>query len=181
MTITLETQRLILRKPVADDLGAFSAFMMSPRADMVRRPEEAGTEGAWRAFAKELGHWEIRGYGLWAVTEKGDDTALGLIGPWNPEGWPEPEIGWNVFAGAEGKGYAFEAARAAIDDVFTRLGWPTAVSYIAPENTRSIALAERLGAVRDAAATGPHPEDLVYRHPAPEFTGDADGNVEAYA
>ena len=177
MTLMLETQRLILRKPVADDLGAFSAFMMSPRADMVRRPEETGAEGAWRAFAKELGHWEIRGYGLWAVTEKGDDTALGLIGPWNPEGWPEPEIGWNVFAGAEGKGYAFEAARAAIDDVFTRLGWSTAVSYIDPANTRSVALAERLGAVHDENAARLYPDTLVYRHPAP----DADGNVEAYA
>ena len=60
------------------------------------------------------------------------------------------------------------AAEAARTHVFETLGWDTAVSYIDPQNARSIALAERLGAVRDDSAARPHPDDLVYRHPKPE-------------
>ena len=81
-----------------------------------------------------------------------------------------PEIGWTIWSTeAEGKGIAAEAARAAIDFAFRDLGWPTAVSYIAPGNERSIALAKRLGAVQDT--TAPRPGDgsaLVFRHPKPE-------------
>ena len=94
----------------------------------------------------------------------------GHDGPWFPAGWPEREIGWSVWrADAEGKGFAYEAATAARAHAFTALGWDTAVSYIDPENTRSIALAERMGASRDDKAAHPG-GDLpcyVYRHPAP--------------
>ncbi|MEL7026999.1 MAG: GNAT family N-acetyltransferase, partial [Pseudomonadota bacterium] len=51
---------------------------------------------------------------------------------------------------------------------FTELGLSTLVSYIDPENARSIALAERLGAVRDDEAEKPEDNPLVYRHPTPE-------------
>ncbi|TMV69267.1 GNAT family N-acetyltransferase, partial [Thioclava sp. BHET1] len=80
------------------------------------------------------------------------------------------EMGWSLWsAEGEGRGYAREAARAVIAHAFGPLGWDTAVSYIAPDNARSIALAERLGAIRDDSAA--HPGDtpcLVYRHPKPE-------------
>jgi RimJ/RimL family protein N-acetyltransferase len=79
-------------------------------------------------------------------------------------------VGWLVLAPeAEGTGLATEAARAAIADAYGRLGWPTVVSYIGPENARSIRLAEKLGAVPDPDAPQPRPEDpvLVYRHPRP--------------
>ncbi|MGI9393987.1 MAG: GNAT family N-acetyltransferase, partial [Boseongicola sp.] len=91
---------------------------------------------------------------------------------WYPEDWPEPEIGWTVWAAeAEGEGFAFEAAKAARDFAFRELGWTTAVSYIDDGNDRSVALAERLGAWRDDAAETPdndEPPVLVYRHPVPE-------------
>lgn len=69
-------------------------------------------------------------------------------------------------AKAEGKGYATEAAGAALGCAFGTLGVATLVSYVDAANLRSIAVAERLGAVRDATAAGPDPEDLVYRHTA---------------
>jgi RimJ/RimL family protein N-acetyltransferase len=92
-----------------------------------------------------------------------------MTGPWFPEGWPEQEIGWSLWsAEAEGRGFALEAAQAARGYAYGDLGWPTAVSYIRPENRRSIALAQRLGAVLDPdAATPDDSDDLVYRHPAP--------------
>ena len=130
------------------------------------------TEGeAWRTLAAEIGHWSMTGFGMWAVTRTGDDTALGLIGPWCPVDWPENEIGWMIWAeGLEGTGVATEAATAAIGHAYGTLGWETVVHYIAPENTRSIRLAERLGAVLDQSATGPaaYPGTLIYRSPRPE-------------
>ncbi|WP_136441938.1 GNAT family N-acetyltransferase [Pacificoceanicola onchidii] len=138
---TITTDRLTLRPIQKRDAEAMTAMM--------------------------LGHWEMRGYGLWAVTETGAADILGMVGPFFPDGWPETEIGWVMFDGAEGKGYAFEAAKAAISDARTRLGWRDIVHYINPENSRSIALAERLGAVLDPNAEQPKPGShaLIYRQP----------------
>ncbi|MEH6653561.1 GNAT family N-acetyltransferase [Loktanella salsilacus] len=165
----LQTERLILRQPVAGDWAAFRDFMQSDRAAFFDHQGNIGS--TWRSFAAELGHWDIFGYGMWAVTRRGDNTAIGLVGPWTPPDWPETEIGWMIFDPAtEGTGIAAEAARAAITHAFDVLGWTTAVSYIHPGNIRSIGLAEKLGAVRDPAAPMPisYPDSAAWRHPAPQ-------------
>ncbi len=164
-TPVLETERLILRAPAAQDWPVWRAMMASDRSRFIRE-SDVDDGKAWRAFGHVIGHWVLRGYGLFVFTPRGDDTALGMAGPWHPFDWPEREIGWSVWtAEAEGKGYAFEAATAARDFAFATLGWDTAVSYVAQENVRSIALAERLGAVRDASAKTPWDEPcLVFRH-----------------
>lgn len=168
MSMTLQTERLILRRPEPGDWGAFRAFMLSERSTALGSTQHIGR--AWRAFAAELGHWEMRGYGMWAVTIRGDNDAVALVGPWTPDDWPETEIGWMVLDDTiEGTGVAYEAARAAITHAFDALNWQTAVSYIAPGNERSIKLAEKLGATLDIHAPVPDPDDpcLVYRHPDP--------------
>ncbi|CUI46856.1 GNAT family N-acetyltransferase [Cognatishimia activa] len=164
---TIRTDRLILRKPDASDLDAVLAFFQSERAEYVGGPYTLGK--AWRQFAAEVGHWDLLGYGMWSVTTKDTGETLGLVGPWTPADWPETEIGWFMFENAEGKGYAFEAAQAAVNHAYETLGWDTAVSYIDKDNTRSIALAERLGASFDPNAPQPKPDMpcLVYRHPRP--------------
>jgi RimJ/RimL family protein N-acetyltransferase len=126
---------------------------------------------AWRSFGHMVGHWILRGFGWFIVTRKDSDESLGIAGAHFPEGWPEKEIGWAIWnADDEGRGYASEAGRAVRDWVYRDLGWHTAVSYIERDNHRSIRLAERLGATRDAEAAAPAQETpcLVYRHPAPE-------------
>ena len=164
MSLTLQTPRLVLRMPQPNDWPAFRDFMLSDRAATFGCHGDLGK--SWRAFAAELGHWQIFDHGMWAVTRRGSDTALGLIGPWTPPDWPETEIGWMVFdPRIEGTGIATEAAQAALSHAFDVLGWNTAVSYIAPGNDRSIRLAERLGAALDPQAAGPTPDTLVYRHP----------------
>ncbi len=167
-TPVLHTARLTLRVPDLRDWEAFAAFLTSDRAALVGGP--VTRERAWRAFGHLVGHWVLRGYGMFAVAPKGAAAAIGMAGPWFPESWPEQEIGWSMWsAAAEGKGYAFEAAEAARTYAFAALGWPTAVSYIDPANTRSIALARRLGAVQDPAAAYPGDAPcLVFRHPRPE-------------
>lgn len=165
MSLRLETDRLVLRRPEPRDVPALTEFYLSERS------QYAGGfvhhSRAWGNAVVILGHWQIRGYGLWAVTDKGDDTALGMVGPYYPDGRPETEIGWLLFDGTEGRGIAEEAARATIRDARDRLGWTEIVHYIAPENSRSIALAERLGAALDTDAAQPLPDrhSLVYRHP----------------
>ncbi|WP_090219037.1 GNAT family N-acetyltransferase [Epibacterium ulvae] len=164
----ITTDRLVLRRPAARDLEAAIAFYMSERSQYAGGNVPRFV--AWKNFSAVLGHWEMQSFGLWAVTAKGDDSILGLVGPYYPDGWPEHELGWVMFEGSEGRGIAQEAVRAARSHAFETLGWSTAVSYIAPENHRSIKLAERLGAELDPNAAYPKPDQpcLVYRHPSPQ-------------
>ncbi len=166
--LTLETERLILRRPAPRDKDSIVAFYMSERSQYTGGNQPLF--GAWKMAAMMYGQWEINGFGLWAVTMKGDDSILGLVGPFYPDGWPETEFGWLMFDGSEGKGIAFEAAQAALKDARERLGWREIVHYINPENARSVALAERLGAVYDPEAPQPFEDRpaLIYRQPKSE-------------
>ena len=168
-TPALETARLRLRAPAPSDWPSYRDFALSARARFVR-PPDIDPERAWRMFAAMIGHWLLRGWGSFVFTPKGDDRPLGMVGPWFPEGWPEPEILWMVWdAASEGKGLVTEAVSATLDHAFGPLGWATAVSYIDPANAASIRLAERLGARLDPDAPTSRlvesPTLLVYRHP----------------
>jgi len=173
-TPVIETERLILRAPHAGDVAPSLDFLVSDRARYIGGPYTR--EAAWRSMGHLIGHWVMRGYGLFVVTEKGSDEPLAGIGPWFPEAWTDREIGWSVWnPKAEGKGYAFEAAQAARAYAYQTLGWTTAISYIDPENERSIALARRMGCTLDPDLEIPDLEGwegtLVFRHPSPEALG----------
>lgn len=163
---TLETERLLMRAPRDSDVAAHASFYSGPRSAMVGGPLTA--ELAWRALASEAGHWLLRGYGRWIVADKHSDEALGIVGLWFPRGWPEPELGWTLFDAAEGRGVAYEAALAARDFAFSRAGWSTIISLIDPNNTRSRALATRLGAHVEAAFEHERYGHMeIWRHPGP--------------
>jgi RimJ/RimL family protein N-acetyltransferase len=165
---TITTERLTLRGPVASDFEPMAAFY----ADPVRAAGFGGVRTrteAWRWFASVIGHWHLRGFGFWTITDKSDGTVLGICGIWEPEGWPEPEIGWVVYETAEGRGIAYEAALAARAYAYDVWKMPALSSNIIPGNTRSIALAERLGAVFEREYQNvSHGTELLYRHPGPE-------------
>lgn len=167
---TLTTERLTLRAPAPRDAEAYIAFHGSERAKYVGGAMTRAR--AWEAFGTELGHWLIRGFGMFTVTWKTDDRALGMVGHWCPDGWPEQEVGWELFeAENEGKGIAFEAAQACIAHAWGPLGWSSVVSYVGHGNLRSAALAKRLGARLDPEAPVPNPEKpwgAAYRHPKPK-------------
>ncbi|MFW2544220.1 GNAT family N-acetyltransferase [Primorskyibacter sp. 2E107] len=172
----LHTPRLTLRPHVLSDMAPFWEFFRSDRAEYVDAPQNESH--FWYGFASEVGSWDLMGHGGWAVDTKGGDF-VGQVAITRPPHFPETEIGWLFFESAEGKGYASEAATAALHWAWAQ-GFETLVSYIHPKNARSIALAERLGAVMDSAAALPNgetsKETVVYRH-AP----DTDGAPEAYA
>lgn len=141
---TLETDRLILRPPCAEDFDAWAAFMVDPEAArFLGGPQSAG--GAWRSMAMMAGAWAIYGCSNFSVIEKTSGRWIGRAGPWHPPGWPGPEIGWAFDRSAWGKGYATEAARRCLAFVFEDLHWDRVVHPIDPANLASIALAKRIG------------------------------------
>lgn len=153
---TLETERLILRPPRADDLDAWAAFSAEP--DTMRflgGPQSRAV--AWRAMAAMAGAWALLGFGMFSVVEKASGRWIGRLGPWRPEGWPVSEIGWALCRSATGRGYAREGAAAAIDWAVDALGWTEFGHVIAPDNAASIGLARRLGAANRGPVRLPDP------------------------
>lgn len=164
-TPVLDTPRFRLRAPAAADYPAWEAFFLSDRARFVGGGPEHGQGRAWRGFASIVGHWPIHGFGLFVLEDRATGAAVGMTGPWFPADWPERELGWSLWDPAhEGTGAMAEAVPVVLAHLFDDLGWETVVSYVNVDNTRSVALAHRLGAERDDAAARPAANDLVYRH-----------------
>jgi RimJ/RimL family protein N-acetyltransferase len=143
-TPTLETERLLLRGIEEKDLDGWATLLGDPEsARFIGGAVDRAV--AWRAMAAMAGSWELKSFGMFSVVEKSTGSCIGRLGPWQPEGWPGTEIGWGLIKDAWGKGYAVEGASAAIDWAFGHLGWTEVIHIIDPQNTPSIALAERLG------------------------------------
>lgn len=177
---TLSTERLMLRAPRLDDFEHWAAFYASARSRHEGGPLDR--RAAYRRWAADVALWSLRGYGAFGIEDRASGAYLGEVGVYQPEGFPGPELGWFVVPEAEGRGIASEAARAVMVWLRETFGWDEIVSIIEPENTRSIALAHRLGGVTDARAPGITAGDVVIRH---DLTGvaqdDAEGGMEAYA
>lgn len=152
----LFTDRLILRLPEPADFEAYAAFAGDAET-MAHLGGAMPRAVAWRDFSVRAGAWITRGFSMFSVIERDTGAWVGRIGPWQPEGWPGTEVGWGVARGFAGKGYAYEAAVAAIDYAFDILGWSDVIHTIAPDNHRSIRLAERLGSANRGPAVLPPP------------------------
>lgn len=140
----LETERLILRPPRREDLDAWAAFM----ADEAAARFIGGVQSrplVWRSLCVMAGSWMIEGFSMFSVIEKRSNRWIGRLGPWRPEGWPGPEVGWGLVRDAWGKGYASEGAMAAMDWAFEALGWSEVIHTIDPRNEASMKVARRLG------------------------------------
>jgi RimJ/RimL family protein N-acetyltransferase len=119
---------------------------------------------AWYGFISGIGHWNWHGYGFFTVTELASGVAAGRVGVINHHGWPQPEMAWHMFDGYEGRSYAFEAACAVREWAGRTLGLEPLISLIAPTNTRSIALATRLGATEERRDVIDGEDCIVFRH-----------------
>lgn len=161
----LETDRLILRLFVEDDWRALHEHYSDAectRFTFRRALTEAGT---WRAMASMAGHWQLRGYGPYALEEKATATVLGAVGPWYPLEWPEPEIKWALARRHQGRGFAGEAVRAVQHMARECLPDLSLISLIDRDNVASIRLARAVGATfeREIAFSGGLFQ--VFRHP----------------
>ncbi|SLN28258.1 hypothetical protein PEL8287_01271 [Roseovarius litorisediminis] len=160
---TIYTADLILRGYVESDFDAFAAFGGSERSKFVGGPQSQWD--SWRAFLAGIGHWMLRGYGMWMVEHRSSGETAGRVGMINNKGWDEPELGWHIYDGFEGKGYAYQASIAARDHAARYFGLNGVISYIDPANTRSVALARRLGAGFERVGQLLGKPCHIYRHP----------------
>ncbi len=165
MTPVLETERLRLREWREADHAAFAALLGDEESARFIGGA-CGPEDTWRRMATQMGHWQMRGYGSWVVEEKATGNWVGYSGLWNPYGWPDPEVMWGLAPAARGRGYATEAALGARTHAYRALGWKTAISLIAPANTPSQRVAQRLGATREGTIELRGAVADVWRHPA---------------
>src|SRR6202008_4486280 len=111
MTITLgsilETERLILRIPAAEDLEAWAAFAADEETMRYLGGVQARSV-AWRGLCTVTGARAVRGFAMFSVIEKSTGRWVGRLGPWQPEDWPGTEVGWGLARECWGRGYATE-------------------------------------------------------------------------
>lgn len=160
----LETERLVLREWRAGDFDSLATFY----ADIETMRFLGGVmerADAWRSLAAAIGHWQLRGYGTWAVERKTDGALVGRIGMINPEGWPALELGWTLGRPYWGQGYATEAAAVALDYAFMTQPVDRMISCIDPDNAASQSVARRIGETKGElrqlrVAGKDHPVDI---------------------
>ena len=141
----LETERLILRPPKEADFEDWAAAHADPDAMRFTYGDPQSRDDAWRIMAMVLGHWTMRGYGFYSVLEKASGRWVGRVGPWCPEGWPRPEVGWLIAAPFQRRGFALEASRVCMDHVVDDMGWDRVGHLILEDNAPSQAVAKALG------------------------------------
>jgi RimJ/RimL family protein N-acetyltransferase len=158
----LRTGRLRLRPPVYSDFAAYARMMASPRAVYMTGPIAEGE--AWSWFCHDVAQWHLFGHGGLTIDLLSTGAPIGQVGINHGPKFPEKELGWLLYEGCEGHGYATEAAARLRDWAFAEGGLTTLVSYVDPDNIRSQAVAERLGGWRDPDAPRDHPAVIVYRY-----------------
>ena len=136
---TLTTGRLILRGPERSDLPEFTRFMTSAPS-MVAQGESVTADQAWFGFLTGIGHWHWHwhGFGFFTLVEQRTDQPVGRVGLLKHFNWPDVELAWHLFEGAERKGYATEAAMAVKTWASEELGVRSALQLHRPDE-RSIA------------------------------------------
>jgi RimJ/RimL family protein N-acetyltransferase len=145
----IETERLKLRPWCGADIAPNTAMLADPAtARFITVDGKPITDEliGWRNAAVMAGHWALHGAGMFVVEEKTSGKFVGRVGPWFPPGWPGFEVGWGIASGFRGKGYAVEAARAAIDWSFATFEIDRIIHCIDHDNVASQAVAIRLGA-----------------------------------
>jgi len=142
--------------PRQEDAGAWS--VATDDAEVMRFI--GGSEGAAsQSIERFLERWEANGFGQYAIERREDGAFLGRLGllVWDTRGWRrstlpeaaehgEVELGWALLRDHWGHGYATEAAAAVRAAAWADLELERLVSLIHPDNTRSMQVAERLGA-----------------------------------
>ena len=164
-TPRLETERLILRLPSEDDTPAYVAFYADAEASSFYGGP-LGPVAAWSRMARDVGHWHLRGYGMFSVIERESGKMVGGCGLYWPTGWPRPELTWWIPPEARRKGYAHEASRAVIDWGYDDLGWDLVETHADDHNRAAHGLIRALGGIEIAREVFPDGvERSVFRLP----------------
>jgi len=149
--VTLHGPRLILRPWREADLNPLFAINGDPES--MRHFPAPLTRAESDAWAERMQtHIETHGWGFWVAEERGGAPFVGVVGlmhiPWTARFTPAVEVGWRIAAAHRRRGFAFEAARMAIEFGLGTLGLPDIVAFTVPGNAASWRLMERLGMAR---------------------------------
>lgn len=159
----LTTDRLLLRMLRESDFDEYAAIHMD--ADVTRYTARVQLDlyESFKHMAMILGHWQLKGFGMWGVFARESQRLVGRVGFHQPATWPDFELGWTIGKRFWGRGYAPEAAKACLDYAFATMGRKRVISLIDPQNTASIRVAEKIGETLtgERFTTGGH-ELLVY-------------------
>jgi RimJ/RimL family protein N-acetyltransferase len=148
--VEIETERLLLRGWRDEDVEPYSGMCADP--EVMRLIGEGSTltrEQSEAQISRFVRHWDERGFGLWALEEKGTGTFVGFAGLAHQEDWAEgehkTEVGWRLDRAFWGRGLATEAAKAGVAYGFETLGLERIISIIQLGNTASQRVAEKAG------------------------------------
>ncbi len=144
-TPVLTTDRLRLRMLQDADFEQYAAMHMDPEVTRFTVRAQLDRMEAWRHLAVIVGHWHLRGFGMWGVEELDTGALVGRVGFHQPDGWPDFELGWTIGRNWWGKGYASEAAQRCLKYAFEEMDRDHVISLIDPLNVASIRVAERIG------------------------------------
>lgn len=158
MNPVIETDRLILTPVAVGDYKDLCALLADPGFFRHIFPQALNPEEAWFRLLRDIGHWQVMGYGNWTIRTRDDGRYVGSVGLLNyrrivEPAFDAPEIGWGLSPTFQGKGMAYEAAAAAVAWAEQHLKADCLVCMIGPDNGPSLALAGRLGFVRYADTT----------------------------
>lgn len=161
MAISLRTSRLLLRPWRDADVAAYAELAADPAVMEYLRPvAEPGAAEAW--VARVRAHWRQHGFGQWVVEILGEASLVGVVGliriSYEAHFTPAVEVAWRLVRAQWGRGYATEAARAAVDYGFGTLGLTEIVAITVPANLRSRRVMERLGMTRTPEDDFDHPD-----------------------
>jgi RimJ/RimL family protein N-acetyltransferase len=164
----LESERLFLRQFEDSDWRDLHRYYSDAEAMTFTQGRPLSEGETWRVMCSMIGHWQLRGYGPYALEEKASGSVLGTVGMWYPNDWPEPEIKWGLARQFWGQGFATEAASLVLASAAEHLPDLRLISMIHDDNTASIALALAVGAQRERTIDYEGEPHGVYRHKAPQ-------------
>ena len=162
-----ETDNLRLCQPASSDLAAYEALFGSPEVEAWLRPPPLGPFGPTEAremLHADIGHWRQLEYGPWALVEKDGEGFAGRVGLHRTtvEEAPETELAWTVAPSCQGRGYATEAAREAVE-LARAVGLVEVVAMALPANTASRRVAEKIGMRESGEISHAGLPHLLYR------------------
>lgn len=160
MRESITTERLFLRRWQESDRQPFRRLNADPRV-MEYMPGLLKPEASDRLLDRIERHFQLHGFGLFAVELRQDQTFVGFLGlavpAFDAPFMPAVEIGWRLAAEHWGKGLATEGAREVLRYGFEVAGLTSVVSFTVPTNARSRRVMERIGMTHDPSADFDHP------------------------